>query len=177
MGVERVSADRKSIRVHPPLTPSLKGGGFFLRPAFPIDRTMSVKWSTEVCKLEEIVTLVKEFTFEAAHRLPNVPPENKCRRLHGHSYGVEIHVTGEVDPGTGWLIDYADIKKAAGPIIERLDHRCLNEIEGLRIHIRADRRLDLEARCALPPRPVAHRHPRDIHVPLSLQGSGRRENP
>ena len=92
---------------------------------------MSVKWSTEVCKLEEIVTLVKEFTFEAAHRLPNVPPENKCRRLHGHSYGVEIHVTGEVDPGTGWLIDYADIKKAAGPIIERLDHRCLNEIEGL----------------------------------------------
>jgi 6-pyruvoyltetrahydropterin/6-carboxytetrahydropterin synthase len=92
---------------------------------------MSVKWSTEVCKLKEIVTLVKEFTFEAAHRLPNVPPENKCRRLHGHSYGVEIHVTGEVDPGTGWLIDYADIKKAAGPIIERLDHRCLNEIEGL----------------------------------------------
>ncbi|MEK6813762.1 MAG: 6-carboxytetrahydropterin synthase QueD [Nitrospirota bacterium] len=81
--------------------------------------------------MEEIVTLVKEFTFEAAHRLPNVPPENKCRRLHGHSYGVEIHVTGEVDPGTGWLIDYADIKKAAGPIIERLDHRCLNEIEGL----------------------------------------------
>lgn len=81
--------------------------------------------------MKEIVTLVKEFTFEAAHRLPNVPAENKCRRLHGHSYGVEIHVTGEVDPGTGWLIDYADIKKAAGPVIERLDHRCLNEIEGL----------------------------------------------
>lgn len=81
--------------------------------------------------MKEIVTLVKEFTFEAAHRLPNVPAENKCRRLHGHSYGVEIHVTGEVDPRTGWLIDYADIKKAAGPVIERLDHRCLNELEGL----------------------------------------------
>jgi len=81
--------------------------------------------------MKEIVTLVKEFSFEAAHRLPNVPAENKCRLLHGHSYGVEIHVTGEVDPGQGWLIDYADIKKAAGPVIERLDHRCLNEIEGL----------------------------------------------
>ncbi|MBI3393482.1 MAG: 6-carboxytetrahydropterin synthase QueD [Nitrospirae bacterium] len=81
--------------------------------------------------MNEIVTLVKEFAFEAAHRLPNVPAENKCHRLHGHSYGVEIHVTGEVDPGQGWLIDYADIKKAAGPVIERLDHRYLNEIEDL----------------------------------------------
>ncbi len=81
--------------------------------------------------MKETVTLVKEFTFEAAHRLPNVPPENKCRRLHGHSYGVEIHVTGEVDPEKGWLIDYADIKKAAGPVIERLNHGYLNEIEDL----------------------------------------------
>lgn len=75
--------------------------------------------------------LVREFTFEAAHLLPNVPEGHKCRRLHGHSFRVELVCEGEIDPHTGWLIDFADIKLAFQPLRERLDHHYLNEIEGL----------------------------------------------
>ena len=73
----------------------------------------------------------KTFTFEAAHVLPNVPPGHKCARLHGHSFRVEVHVSGEVDAVTGWVVDFADIKQATDPIRAQLDHRYLNDIEGL----------------------------------------------
>ena len=73
----------------------------------------------------------KEFTFEAAHLLPNVPEEHKCRRLHGHSYRVRVVVKGEVDPTLGWVVDFADIKTAFEPVRLELDHYYLNEIEGL----------------------------------------------
>jgi 6-pyruvoyltetrahydropterin/6-carboxytetrahydropterin synthase len=75
--------------------------------------------------------IFKEFDFEAAHRLPNVPPGHKCGRLHGHSFRVAIYVSGEVDPRTGWVIDFAEIKAAFKPLLERLDHYYLNEIDGL----------------------------------------------
>ncbi len=75
--------------------------------------------------------LFKEFTFEAAHRLPHLPAEHKCSRLHGHSFAVTVHVEGELDPELGWVIDFADIKKAMKPLLDRLDHYYLNEIEGL----------------------------------------------
>src|SRR5437016_12311629 len=77
------------------------------------------------------VEIFKEFTFEAAHRLPNVPPGHKCARLHGHSFRVEIHVTGPVANRTGWVIDFADIVAAMKPLINQLDHYYLNEIDGL----------------------------------------------
>ena len=75
--------------------------------------------------------VVKTFRFEAAHSLPNTPEGHKCRRLHGHSYRIDIHVTGEVDPRTGWVIDFGDIKKTVEPILDELDHHCLNDIPGL----------------------------------------------
>lgn len=75
--------------------------------------------------------IFKEFTFEAAHRLPNVPEGHKCSRLHGHSYRVAIHVEGPVDDDVGWIIDFADISCAFKPLLCRLDHYYLNEIEGL----------------------------------------------
>jgi 6-pyruvoyltetrahydropterin/6-carboxytetrahydropterin synthase len=76
--------------------------------------------------------LFKEFTFEAAHRLPHVAPDHKCARLHGHSYRITIHIAGEVDPETGMVIDFADIKAAFKPIRdEHLDHHYLNEVQGL----------------------------------------------
>jgi 6-pyruvoyltetrahydropterin/6-carboxytetrahydropterin synthase len=78
-----------------------------------------------------ITQIFKEFTFEAAHRLPFVPAGHKCARLHGHSYTVEVHVAGEVDPLTGWIMDFADIKAAFKPIHAQLDHYYLNEIGGL----------------------------------------------
>lgn len=73
----------------------------------------------------------KEFTFEAAHLLPNVPEGHKCRRLHGHSYRVRVTIEGEVDPSLGWVLDFADLKQAFTPIRRQLDHYYLNEIEGL----------------------------------------------
>lgn len=75
--------------------------------------------------------LYKVFSIEAAHRLPHVPEGHKCRRLHGHSFRIEIHVSGPVEPETGWVMDYAEISRIAGPVIERLDHNCLNDIPGL----------------------------------------------
>ena len=75
--------------------------------------------------------LIKTFRFEAAHSLPNVPPEHKCARLHGHGYRVDVHVTGQPDAQRGWVIDFGEIKKVVGGILDELDHRCLNEIPGL----------------------------------------------
>ena len=75
--------------------------------------------------------IFKQFTVEAAHRLPNVPPGHKCARLHGHSFGIEIHVRGPIGSETGWVIDFADVKSAFQPLFDRLDHHYLNEIDGL----------------------------------------------
>lgn len=75
--------------------------------------------------------ICKEFTFEAAHRLPHVPPGHKCGRLHGHSFHLTVFVEGPVGKETGWVIDFADISAVVKPIINRLDHFYLNEIQGL----------------------------------------------
>jgi 6-pyruvoyltetrahydropterin/6-carboxytetrahydropterin synthase len=75
--------------------------------------------------------LFKQFTFEAAHRLPHVPPGHKCARLHGHSFAVALHVRGPVGAESGWVMDFGDIKRAFQPLLDRLDHNYLNEIDGL----------------------------------------------
>lgn len=75
--------------------------------------------------------IYKRFTFEAAHWLPMVPKDHKCRRMHGHSWSVTVYASGDVDPASGFVIDFADIKQAAGSVIDGLDHRCLNDIRGL----------------------------------------------
>lgn len=83
-------------------------------------------------KVQEMTfELTKTFRFESAHRLPNLPAEHKCARLHGHSFHCDISVSGPLDPLLGWVIDYADIKAAVKPLIEQLDHYYLNEIAGL----------------------------------------------
>lgn len=75
--------------------------------------------------------LRKTFQFEAAHRLPRLPKSHKCSRLHGHSFQVEIVVTGPCDPRLGWVMDYADISSAFRPLWTKLDHYYLNQISGL----------------------------------------------
>jgi 6-pyruvoyltetrahydropterin/6-carboxytetrahydropterin synthase len=77
------------------------------------------------------VEIFKEFTFEAAHRLPRVPEGHKCRRLHGHSFRVEIHVSGPIGLQSGWVLDFADIKTAFAPLHTTLGHNYLNEVSGL----------------------------------------------
>lgn len=75
--------------------------------------------------------IFKEFSIEAAHRLPNVPPDHKCSRLHGHSFQVALHVSGSVGAQTGWIMDFTDIKTAFLPLWEQLDHHYLNDVPGL----------------------------------------------
>jgi 6-pyruvoyltetrahydropterin/6-carboxytetrahydropterin synthase len=77
------------------------------------------------------VRLIREQRFEAAHRLPKVPPGHKCARLHGHSFKIELVVAGPVNPDTGWFIDYGDLDALWQPLHDQLDHNYLNEVPGL----------------------------------------------
>lgn len=77
-----------------------------------------------------MVTIAKEYDFDAAHKLPNVPDGHKCKRMHGHTYRVELVFAGEMDE-RGFVADYAEIDALWQPIHERLDHRVLNDIPGL----------------------------------------------
>lgn len=78
-----------------------------------------------------LMEIRRDFQFEAAHHLPHVPENHKCRRLHGHSYKVSVWIKGEPDQHMGWVMDFGEIKEKVSPIIEQLDHRYLNDIEGL----------------------------------------------
>ena len=75
--------------------------------------------------------IFKEFIFEAAHRLPNVPAGHKCSRLHGHSWRGAIYVQGPVDPHAGWVMDFGEIKQKFSPVYDILDHHYLNDVPGL----------------------------------------------
>lgn len=77
------------------------------------------------------VCLTKTFGFEAAHFLPSFPDGHKCRRMHGHSFRVDVLVEGEIPAGQHHLIDYGQMMQIIEPLRLRLDHYCLNEIEGL----------------------------------------------
>ena len=77
------------------------------------------------------IELHREYRFEAAHRLPRLPADHKCHRLHGHSFRFEVMLVGEVDEKTGFLIDFGDVDAIVEPLRQRLDHYFLNEIEGL----------------------------------------------
>lgn len=71
------------------------------------------------------------FHLQCARRLPALPESHPCSRLHGHSFRVELTVSGVVDPRTGWVMDFADIEAAWQTIHAALDHRYLNDIVGL----------------------------------------------
>src|SRR4030095_1138989 len=75
--------------------------------------------------------VTKDFTFEAAQTLPKAPEGHKCRRVHGHSFKVEVCIEGDVDSTVGWLYDHANISAAMKPLLKMLDHTYLNDIEGL----------------------------------------------
>jgi 6-pyruvoyltetrahydropterin/6-carboxytetrahydropterin synthase len=75
----------------------------------------------------------KKFRFEAAHRLAHLPAGHPCHRLHGHSYEVVVRVQGPMSPTTGFVVDFAEIDDAMRPLLEALDHRDLNAVDGLRL--------------------------------------------
>ena len=114
-------------------------------PGLPIGKNaatalgLAARWATDARRPGPLdrsrnnltTKLRKTFQFEAAHYLPHLPEDHKCRRLHGHSFKAEIVIVGECDPKLGWVIDYADISAAFKPLWKKLDHHYLNEIEGL----------------------------------------------
>lgn len=77
------------------------------------------------------VKITQAFVFEAAHRLPNVPDGHKCKNMHGHSYRVELTYVGDIDPHTGFVLDFFDIERQLKPLFAQLDHKVLNEVPGL----------------------------------------------
>jgi len=78
-------------------------------------------------RLNQVFSLWKDFSFEAAHQLTKVPVGHQCGRVHGHSYKVRVHCSGVLDPLKDWVVDYADIAKATRPLVESLDHTFLND--------------------------------------------------
>jgi len=80
---------------------------------------------------EKKVIIWKDFTFESSHYLPNVPQGHKCGRMHGHNFTIRVELSGTPGEGTGWVLDFADIKKVVDPIIKMIDHSVLNDYAGL----------------------------------------------
>jgi 6-pyruvoyltetrahydropterin/6-carboxytetrahydropterin synthase len=77
-----------------------------------------------------VLKIYKDFTFDAAHFLPKVGSDHKCKRLHGHTYRLRVWCSGPTDEH-GWIIDYGEIAAAIRPILDTLDHRLLNDLPGL----------------------------------------------
>ena len=75
--------------------------------------------------------IFKSFTFDSAHFLPNVPEGHKCKNVHGHTYRLTVFLEGELEPHLDWVIDFAELKKVINPILDEIDHKLLNDIEGL----------------------------------------------
>jgi 6-pyruvoyltetrahydropterin/6-carboxytetrahydropterin synthase len=75
--------------------------------------------------------IYKEFLFEAAHFLPSAPPGHPNARVHGHSFRLRVSIDGEPDAETGVIVHFADLEAAVADARDALDHRMLNEVEGL----------------------------------------------
>ena len=75
--------------------------------------------------------IYKEFAFDSAHFLPNVPEGHKCKNMHGHTYRLRVCIQGQPDPVLGWLMDFKDLKDIVGHTIDQLDHKLINDIPGL----------------------------------------------
>jgi 6-pyruvoyltetrahydropterin/6-carboxytetrahydropterin synthase len=75
--------------------------------------------------------IYKQFSFDSAHFLPNVPAGHKCKELHGHTYHLTIYAEGEVLENEGWVLDFTDMKSVVNPVIDIIDHKLLNNIPGL----------------------------------------------
>jgi 6-pyruvoyltetrahydropterin/6-carboxytetrahydropterin synthase len=75
--------------------------------------------------------IYKEFTFEAAHFLPSAPAGHPNARVHGHSFRARIWVEGEPDAATGYIFHFDELSAALAETAEALDHRLLNDVDGL----------------------------------------------
>ncbi|RYZ65019.1 MAG: 6-carboxytetrahydropterin synthase [Proteobacteria bacterium] len=75
--------------------------------------------------------LKQHFQIESSRFLPNLEKSHPCSRMHGHSFKIILTLVGEADARLAWVIDYNDIQSRMKPILDRIDHRTLNEVPGL----------------------------------------------
>ncbi len=75
--------------------------------------------------------IFKQFSFDSAHFLPNVPVDHKCKEIHGHTYRLVVFLEGKPIPELEWVMDFSEVKKVIAPIIDSIDHKLLNDITGL----------------------------------------------
>lgn len=78
-----------------------------------------------------MIEIFKEFVFDAAHWLPNVPEGHKCKQLHGHTYHLKIVLRNEICEPEGWVSDFGEIKAIVNDVMKLVDHKLINEVEGL----------------------------------------------
>lgn len=78
----------------------------------------------------QLCRIGRQYSFSAAHWLPNVADGHKCKNLHGHNYVVELEVRNEIAPKDGFCgnVDFATLDEAMAPILKQLDHKCLNDV-------------------------------------------------
>lgn len=77
--------------------------------------------------------IYKEFQFEAAHYLPSAADGSPNRRIHGHSFRARVVIDGEPGADTGYVFHFDAIAAAMEDTRDALDHRFLNEVEGLAV--------------------------------------------
>ena len=77
--------------------------------------------------------IYQEFSFDAAHHFPSTPKGHPYEGLHGHSFTARVVLSGPVDPRSGFIADFGDIEARCGKLRQFLDHKYLNDIEGLKV--------------------------------------------
>lgn len=88
-------------------------------------------WRPSPGRRPHAMEIFREFTFDAAHRLDHLPEGHKCARVHGHTYRLTVFLAGPLDPVVGWIVDFAEVKRAVTEVLEPLDHHLLNDVPGL----------------------------------------------
>ena len=75
--------------------------------------------------------IYKDFKFEAAHFLPSAPAGTANARVHGHSFRARVVIEGEPNSESGYVFHFDDLSAAIRETEDALDHRLLNDVEGL----------------------------------------------
>ena len=104
-----------------------------LKPSLPALSSVTV-YETATCGAHfdgQHYRIWTEFSLDSALRLKHAPAADSRRRIHGHTYGLRLHLTAPLDQVLGWTIDFGDVKEIFGPVFLRLDHQPLHEVSGI----------------------------------------------
>ena len=70
----------------------------------------------------------RSFRFHSARYLPNLDENHICKQMHGHTFNLTVHVSGDINTKDGFVIDFYDIDKVVNnAILSKIDHKVLND--------------------------------------------------